>query len=199
MQTGAQRYGIVNPVIRGLDSEGKINGTRCNLSCFGRDELQTKYMRSKHAVKLDSKSWKTWRIAVGACAIRRDIYHDIGGIDAGILSFGVDSSLTLRAWCAGYDIALLMDTEIGHLFRKNFRPGTSPHWAQLYANQLRIVATVGDEDDMRERHERLSGKMKDAYRKAVELFEANSVPLPVIEQKRTLKEYWAETGQEVVA
>jgi len=147
------------------------------------------------ARKLDPHTWITWRVSGGGCAIRRDVYDAIGGWDAGVMAFGSDVSLTLRAWCAGYNIVFLSDAEIGHRFRRNFRPGMLPRWAELFHNQFRLLASIGNEADKQERHQILQAKNKTAYTQAMELFESNPLPLPVIQQTRTLEDYWQETEQ----
>lgn len=56
----------------------------------------------------------------GCCfAIRRDVFDAIGGFDERLIDWGmVDSELAIRLWLLGYELFLIPDIEVGHLFRE---------------------------------------------------------------------------------
>jgi GT2 family glycosyltransferase len=56
----------------------------------------------------------------GCClAMRRDVFDAVGGFDGGMIDWGmVDSELCLRLWLLGYELRLIPQVEVGHLFRE---------------------------------------------------------------------------------
>jgi GT2 family glycosyltransferase len=56
----------------------------------------------------------------GCClAMRRDVFDAVGGFDAGMIDWGmVDSELCMRLWLLGYELRLIPQVEVGHLFRE---------------------------------------------------------------------------------
>lgn len=74
----------------------------------------------------------------GACfAVRRNVFEQLGGFDTGLRSWGSeDAELSLRLWMAGYDVRIVPDVVVGHLFREK-HPYTID-WATILHNQLRI-------------------------------------------------------------
>ncbi len=55
----------------------------------------------------------------GCCfAIRREVFETVGGFDEGMIHWGMeDTELGLRLWLLGYDLLLVPQIELGHLFR----------------------------------------------------------------------------------
>ena len=54
----------------------------------------------------------------GACiAMRRALFESLGGFDTGLMRWGSeDAELSLRLWMAGYELRVVPDVVIAHLF-----------------------------------------------------------------------------------
>jgi GT2 family glycosyltransferase len=75
----------------------------------------------------------------GACfAISRDIFEAQGGFDAGLVRWGSeDAEFSLRLWMAGYELRLVPDVTVAHLFRESH-----PYvidWTSVLHNMLRLA------------------------------------------------------------
>ncbi len=75
----------------------------------------------------------------GACiVIRRDLFETVGGFDTGLLRWGSeDAELSLRLWMAGYELRIVPEVVIAHLFRE--RHPYAIDWAGILHNQLRLA------------------------------------------------------------
>lgn len=71
-------------------------------------------------------------------AMRRDTFDATGGFDSGLRRWGSeDSELSLRLWLLGYELQLVPQTEIAHLFRKQHPYSVS--WTDVLYNMLRLT------------------------------------------------------------
>jgi GT2 family glycosyltransferase len=73
--------------------------------------------------------------------IRREVFWEVGGFDAGLLIYGMeDMELLLRIWTYGYECVLLPDLEVAH---KGPEPGAYPdyqlNWRRGLRNTLRVA------------------------------------------------------------
>lgn len=75
----------------------------------------------------------------GACiAMRRALFESLGGFDTGLMRWGSeDAELSLRLWMAGYELRVVPDVVIAHLFRE--RHPYAIDWAGILHNQLRLA------------------------------------------------------------
>lgn len=70
-------------------------------------------------------------------AMRRDMLEETGGFDAGMVGWGLnDSELCLRLWALGYELWVVPQVEVLHLFREAFPYGVA--WAPVIHNALRL-------------------------------------------------------------
>ena len=81
----------------------------------------------------------------GACfALRREVFRASGGFDEGLIRWGCeDAELSLRLWSAGYELCLVPDVEVAHLFRTQ-HPYEIDH-ADIVHNTLRVAWLHFDE------------------------------------------------------
>ena len=71
-------------------------------------------------------------------AIRRDVFDKAGGFDEGMIRWGgVDLEFSLRLWLLGYELWLIPELEIFHLFRED-RP-YHVEWSWVIHNRLRLA------------------------------------------------------------
>jgi GT2 family glycosyltransferase len=78
-------------------------------------------------------------ILPGCClAMRRDVFAAAGGFDSGLLHRGgVDNELSLRLWLFGFNLMVVPEVLVKHLFREE-----SPYpvgWPQFLHNKLRLA------------------------------------------------------------
>ena len=75
----------------------------------------------------------------GCClAMRRDIFQATGGFDDGLGSHGSDDAeLSLRLWLLGYELLLVPEVEVRHLFRTRFPYPV--RWKTVLYNRLRMA------------------------------------------------------------
>jgi GT2 family glycosyltransferase len=78
-------------------------------------------------------------ILPGACfAIARDVFESQGGFDTGLVRWGSeDSEFSIRLWTAGYDLRLVPDVTITHLFRESHPYAID--WTSVLHNILRLA------------------------------------------------------------
>ena len=71
-------------------------------------------------------------------AMRRETFHKTGGFDPGMRQLGGnDNEISCRFWLLGYELRVVPEIEIGHLFRQ-----TAPYparWAAVVHNRLRMA------------------------------------------------------------
>jgi GT2 family glycosyltransferase len=71
-------------------------------------------------------------------AMRREVFTQTGGFDAGMRQLGGnDNEISCRLWLLGYELLVVQEVEVGHLFRK-----TTPYessWAALVHNRVRMA------------------------------------------------------------
>jgi len=71
-------------------------------------------------------------------AVRRDVFVESGGFDAGMLRWGAeDLEFSLRLWLLGYQVLLVPQVAISHLFRS--RHPYTVDWAGVVHNLLRMA------------------------------------------------------------
>ena len=70
-------------------------------------------------------------------AFRRDALEATGGFDVGMMGWGLnDSEFCMRLWRLGYDLAVVPEVEVLHLFREKFPYDVD--WAPVIHNALRL-------------------------------------------------------------
>jgi GT2 family glycosyltransferase len=116
------------------------------ISVLGREECRGWGMRYRDAaLGIEWLPWpgvetpETVAMLPGACiAMRRDLFEQIGGFDAGLVRWGSeDAELSLRLWMAGHELRIVPDVVISHLFRE--RHPYAVDWAGILHNQLRVA------------------------------------------------------------
>jgi GT2 family glycosyltransferase len=75
----------------------------------------------------------------GCCvAMRRDTFQATGGFDDGLCSHGSDDAeLSLRLWLLGYELLVVPEVEVRHLFRTRFPYPV--RWKTVLYNRLRMA------------------------------------------------------------
>jgi len=59
-------------------------------------------------------------LGAGFFAMRRDVFHAMGGFDPGMVKFGMeDPDLDIRLYTFGYECLLVPSVEVAHLFRND--------------------------------------------------------------------------------
>ena len=92
----------------------------------------------------------------GCClAIRRDIFSAVDGFDEGLVRWGSeDAELSLRLWLLGYELALVPEVDVAHLFRPSHPYAID--WTTVIHNMLRVAFAHFSS----ERLARVVGRMK---------------------------------------
>lgn len=115
------------------------------INAWGAPEIKGFGMRWRSA-RLDvewlpRKSPQTYAVpgVPGGCmAFRREVFQEIGGFDAGMISYGSeDLEICLRAWLLGYEVVIVPHVEVSHLFRTRFP--YQVNWTHVVHNMLRTV------------------------------------------------------------
>jgi GT2 family glycosyltransferase len=71
-------------------------------------------------------------------AMRRRTFADIGGFDAGMRRWGSeDIELSLRLWLLGYEVRIVPQVEVAHLFREHHPYAVE--WSLVLHNMLRLA------------------------------------------------------------
>ncbi len=90
---------------------------------------------------LEPEGESPYRVPIlpGGCwAMRRDTLETTGGFDDGIVHWGSeDVELSLRLWLLGYELWLVPQVEVAHLFRET-RP-YDVEWTSVLHNKLRLA------------------------------------------------------------
>jgi len=75
----------------------------------------------------------------GCCwAMRRDVFNRTGGFDSGMVRWGSnDVEYSLRLWLLGYELQVVPDVEVLHLFREGYPYHVRSEWV-LY-NKMRLA------------------------------------------------------------
>jgi len=75
----------------------------------------------------------------GACfCMHRSVFEETGGFDAGLSRWGLeDTELSMRLWTLGYDLCLVPEVSVAHLFR--VRHPYAIDWDDLLYNTLRVA------------------------------------------------------------
>lgn len=75
----------------------------------------------------------------GLCvAMRQDFFREVGGFDAGMVNYGSeDLEICLRSWLLGYEVVMVPQVEVSHLFRP--RHPYAVNWTDVVHNTLRTV------------------------------------------------------------
>lgn len=91
------------------------------------------------------KREKAWPYPIPMAAgmfqgFRTNVFNEMGCYDSGMINFGSeDAEICLRAWLLGYQVYLLPQVEISHLFRS--RHPYKVCWQDIVYNMLRMVRT----------------------------------------------------------
>ncbi len=82
----------------------------------------------------------------GCClGMRRETFDATGGFDGGMVrSQGVDNELAMRFWLLGYELWLVPQVEVLHLFRR--RQPYELAWATVIHNKLRLAFVHFEQD-----------------------------------------------------
>lgn len=80
-------------------------------------------------------------------AIKRELYEEIGGFDDGMIApwGGEDEELCLRLWRYGYQVTILPQWQMWHLFRGNQPHYELPYYVQIH-NSLRVAVLHLDDE-----------------------------------------------------
>ena len=71
-------------------------------------------------------------------AVRRDAFQAAGGFDGGMRLWGSeDTELSIRLWLLGYELWLVPEVEVAHLFR--LRHPYEVEWEEVLHNRLRMA------------------------------------------------------------
>lgn len=71
-------------------------------------------------------------------AMRRETFSETGGFDPGLHQLGGnDNELSCRLWLLGYQLLVVPDVEVGHLFRT--APPYATNWSAVVHNRLRMA------------------------------------------------------------
>jgi GT2 family glycosyltransferase len=75
----------------------------------------------------------------GCCiAMRREVFESIGGFDPGLRQWGSeDDELCLRLWTAGYEVRIVPDVAVAHLFRPSHPYQVD--WSAILHNKMRVA------------------------------------------------------------
>jgi glycosyltransferase involved in cell wall biosynthesis len=74
----------------------------------------------------------------GCVAFRRSFFQEIGGFDAGMVNYGSeDLEICLRTWLLGYQVVVVPQVEVSHVFRSRFPYAVN--WTDVVHNKLRTV------------------------------------------------------------
>ncbi|MBI5029352.1 MAG: glycosyltransferase family 2 protein [Chloroflexi bacterium] len=106
-------------------------------TCFG-------YRLKNLKLEIDYLRWKGLTpyavpMVPGFCqAFRKDLFQQIGGYDAGMINYGMeDTEICIRLWLLGYQVQIIPNILVTHLFRPRFPYEVS--WTNLIYNSLRTV------------------------------------------------------------
>jgi len=71
-------------------------------------------------------------------SLRRDVFHEIGGFDSGMVLWGAeDSELSIRLWTLGYECWVAPEVDVQHAFRARFPYEVK--WEPVLHNRLRLA------------------------------------------------------------
>jgi glycosyltransferase involved in cell wall biosynthesis len=85
-----------------------------------------------------SETYGVPMVGSGCMAIRRNIFHEIGGFDSGMITYGCeDSEICIRAWLLGYKVLLAPGIEVSHYFRSSHPYEVK--WRDVIHNGLRAA------------------------------------------------------------
>ena len=92
----------------------------------------------------------------GCCFVmRREVFELEDGFDPGFVRWGSeDCELSIRLWTAGYDLRIVPDVTVAHLFRESHPYAVD--WTVVLHNQLRLAVVHFD----RERLARVAERLK---------------------------------------
>jgi GT2 family glycosyltransferase len=144
---GDPGVGAVGPVIRDVSlTEHRGFGQR-----IGAADLSLEWL-----VRQDDRPYAVPVLPGGFWAMRRETFFQTGGFDEGMNCWGSeDCELSLRLWLLGYELLVVPEIEVGHLFR-----ATHPYrveWTWVLANRLRTAFVHFAED----RIERVTAALED--------------------------------------
>lgn len=112
-------------------------------------------------------------LAGGFWAIRREVFERTGGLDEGMLRWGSeDFEFSLRLWMLGYELRVVPEVEVAHLFRDAGEYVVENRWARH--NQLR-TAYLHFSDERFERVRRALAKIE-GYQGGYRLFKSSDAP-----------------------
>lgn len=79
-------------------------------------------------------------VGLACMAFRRQVFAEIGGFDHGLRSYGsTDQEVCLHAWLLGYEVKIVPQVVVAHLFRTKFPYPVC--WSNTVHNKLRTVST----------------------------------------------------------
>jgi GT2 family glycosyltransferase len=147
--------GCWEPLVHELQDPavGAVNPAVCDMACpdengygmcFGGFDLSSQWLYEK------PEASRPVPLLIWACAaMRRRLFEETGGFDEGMIRWGsIDNEMSVRLWLEGYELRVVPDVRIAHLFR-NTRPYPMT-WSAALHNRLRL-ACVHFETDHRAR------------------------------------------------
>lgn len=129
-------------------------------------------------------------MAPGLCmAMRKDFFTEIGQFDPGMLNYGSeDLEICLRAWLLGYQVWMVPEVEVSHLFRP--RHPYQVDWAEVLYNLLRTVYAHFSQ----ERTDRVIAALRSfpGFRKSLDQVHRSDIWdwKRVLDQKRRFNDEW---------
>ena len=126
-----EEMGIVAPAISSWDAPNVLalgmrwTDAKLNLECHGTQASEP------YAVPM----------LPGMCqAFRRDFFHRIEGFDSGMVGYGTeDLEICLRAWLLGYNVFVVPEVVVSHLFRSGAHRPYESRWVDAIYNMLRAI------------------------------------------------------------
>lgn len=120
--------GIVGPVISALGN----SAVRGYGMTWSGPSLQVRWLPQQAATP-----YPVPLLGGGFMAMRREVFDDVGGFDAGMTIWGTeDAEICLRTWLLGYQCLVVPDVVIAHLFRPSFPYQVD--WESVVHNSLRL-------------------------------------------------------------
>lgn len=107
--------------------------------------------------KQDEPAYPVPFLSVAFVAVRRSVFHQLGGFDQGILIWGsIGDELCLRLWLRGYECVIVSDVVVAHLFRD--KHPYKIDWKAVLHNQLRMAVLHMNPDRVARLFRTLAGR-----------------------------------------
>ena len=128
----ALEHAAVGAVAPAISVMGRPERVGYGLSWTGAD-LSVQWLQ-----RMGCSSYSVPLLPGGCLAICRGVFEAAGGFDAGMTGWGwEDQEISLRLWLLGYELRLVPEVTVAHLFR-----ACAPYridWVPMLTNMLRLV------------------------------------------------------------